>query len=240
LLVNSNDVKGNICIFYRNNPTNEVSFGASAARVLNCQNSGAAGIIEIVGTNQFPFNINSTAVTVPFAYLTYGDGTNIVAYCTQTSNSPVVATFGGGDQVQTLGQYIGGRGAGTPTTFGVYAPQAGVYPMRLLFEQGGGDASVEWWTEDSFGRRALVNESSPTNGVVALKAYRARTVSGGAPHISSIVKSGANVNITWTGVGELHQAGSVTGPYFRTPGIQNNPQSLPATNTDVYFRVRQY
>jgi len=122
----------------------------------------------------------------------------------------------------------------------MYAPQAGLYPMRMIFEQGGGDASVEWWTEDSLGRRALVNESSPTNGAVAVKAYRARTVSGGVPTINSIVRSGGNATITWTGVGELQQAGTVTGPYFRTPGIQNNPQTLPATNPAVYFRVRQY
>lgn len=43
-----------------------------------------------------------------------------------------------------LGQFEGGRGA-SDSTFGFFVEQDGLYPFRLMWEQGGGGASVEWW-----------------------------------------------------------------------------------------------
>jgi len=36
-------------------------------------------------------------------------------------------------------------------------PEAGIYPLRLLWYEGGGGANVEWWTQDSDGVRHLIN-----------------------------------------------------------------------------------
>lgn len=66
-----------------------------------------------------------------------------------------------------LGSFNGGRGA-ADTLFRIYAPTAGVYPIRLSWWEGGGGANIEFFSMDSTGRRHLVNDRSNPQ---ALKAY---------------------------------------------------------------------
>jgi hypothetical protein len=47
-----------------------------------------------------------------------------------------------------LGEYDGGRGA-SDTVFQFTVTKAGVYPFRLIYEQGGGGYSVDWYTADN-------------------------------------------------------------------------------------------
>ena len=75
---------------------------------------------------------------------------------------------------QVAGQFSGGRGA-ADTAFVVYIEEAGVYPVRTVWEEGGGGANIEFKTEKADGTRALVNDTA--NGGV--KAYRA--ITSGAP-----------------------------------------------------------
>ena len=67
-----------------------------------------------------------------------------------------------------LGFFNGGRGA-ADTIFGFAVPAAGVYPMRLLWYEGGGGANVEWFTVGSDGSKTLVNAEG------GIKAYRSRS-----------------------------------------------------------------
>ena len=46
-----------------------------------------------------------------------------------------------------LGNFYGGRGS-SDTTFNFIAPVDGLYPFRLLYEEGGGGANCEWWIQD--------------------------------------------------------------------------------------------
>ncbi|HTH47483.1 MAG TPA: PA14 domain-containing protein, partial [Candidatus Limnocylindria bacterium] len=60
-----------------------------------------------------------------------------------------------------LGQYnnTGGRGAGVPgTLFTFVVQQAGVYPARLIWENGGGGSSLEWFSVKTNGSYVLVND----------------------------------------------------------------------------------
>jgi hypothetical protein len=78
------------------------------------------------------------------------------------------------------GEYSGGRGS-ADTIFTVVAQEAGVYPFRTVYENGGGDADVEWFTVKSDGTKVLVNDT--VNG--GLTAYRATTTPID-PYIKSI------------------------------------------------------
>ena len=44
----------------------------------------------------------------------------------------------------------------------VNVAQAGIYPLSLVWENGGGDANCEWFTIDSAGVKQLINDSSST------------------------------------------------------------------------------
>jgi hypothetical protein len=72
---------------------------------------------------------------------------------------------------QVLGSFDGGRGD-APTEFYFQATKAGVYLFRLLWFEGNGGASVEWFTVNANGTSALVGGQQTGS----LKAYRRRTV----------------------------------------------------------------
>ncbi len=68
-----------------------------------------------------------------------------------------------------LGQFDGGRGA-SDTMYTFVIPQAGLYPMRTIWFEGGGGANLEWFSEDiTTGSRALLNDPTAAG---ALKAYQ--------------------------------------------------------------------
>ncbi|RME95556.1 MAG: hypothetical protein D6766_03010 [Verrucomicrobia bacterium] len=76
-----------------------------------------------------------------------------------------------------LGEFDGGRGA-ADTLFNVLVPEAGVYPVRLLWFEGTGGASVEFFSVVD-GEKIPINANDPR----AIKAYRAGDV---RPYISRI------------------------------------------------------
>ena len=83
-------------------------------------------------------------------------------------------------QAVTFGQYDPGRGA-ADTTFSFVISKAGIYAARLLYENGSGDANVEWYRVQGT-NAVLINDT--TNG--GIKAYQAITDEAGA-YASSVV-----------------------------------------------------
>lgn len=138
---------------------------------------------------------------------------------------------------QVLGLWNAGRGASDSEIF-FQVEQAGVYLFRLLWFEGGGGASVEWFTVSSQGNRALVNGTQPG----ALKSYRRRTVaeptlpSGGPPTLG-LQRDGAVIRVQYTGT--LESAPSVNGPFTPVAGA-TSPFTLPVgTGAEGYYRAKQ-
>jgi hypothetical protein len=74
---------------------------------------------------------------------------------------------------QVLGEYDGGRGS-SDSLFYIAVTNAGIYPVRLIWENGNGElpgngANLEWFMVDTNGVKILVNDPSSTNdtGVTA-------------------------------------------------------------------------
>ena len=67
-----------------------------------------------------------------------------------------------------LGQFDGGRGA-SDTVFIFNVEEAGVYPFRLLWFEGGGGANVEWFTVSPEGCRALVGDDQADGAVLSFQ-----------------------------------------------------------------------
>lgn len=89
------------------------------------------------------------------------------------SDDGFVAWTGHVDDVlrrQRAGEFNGGRGA-NDTEFRVFAEVTGVFPFRLLWEEGGGGASIEWKVVRPDSSRVLVNDTA--NG--GARAFRAIT-----------------------------------------------------------------
>lgn len=80
-----------------------------------------------------------------------------------------------------LGEYDGGRGT-SDTTYSFTVTEAGVYPFRTTYEQGGGGAAVEWFSVKADGTKVLLNDTA--NG--GIKAYRAAVAAPTPIHIVSV------------------------------------------------------
>jgi len=95
-----------------------------------------------------------------------------------------VTSFSGDPRVRfstTLGQFDGGRGVAN-TDFTFVVEKAGIYPFRMIFEEGGGDSAVEWYSVTTDNVRHLINDA---NDARALKAYR--PVAGATPaYVASV------------------------------------------------------
>jgi len=79
-----------------------------------------------------------------------------------------------------LGQFDAGRGA-ADTIFTVVVEEAGVYPFRTVWFEGGGGANVEWFSVKADGTKVLINDTA--NG--GLKAYRA-AITPQAPYVTKL------------------------------------------------------
>jgi hypothetical protein len=111
--------------------------------------------------------------------------------------SPAVSVNDPGNSI-TLGEFNGGRGA-TDSIFDFFVTQDGLYPFRLMWEQGQGGASVEWWEVN------LNTTGAPRVAINANAAGIAGAGGGGPPAFTppctaktlSVSLSGTNLVVTW-------------------------------------------
>lgn len=142
----------------------------------------------------------------------------------------------------TVGVFDGGRGA-ADTLFDFNVQQAGIYPMRLIWENGGGDCNVEWFSVDiASGTKYLVNDTSKA---AAVKAYRAAAGAAQKPVFNAPTITAGTVTITWTGTGTLQQAGTLTGQAIDWSDVSPQPAGNSFTVTPgtaaggKYYRIKQ-
>ena len=141
------------------------------------------------------------------------------------TNGTITATIGR-DSHLMIGQADYGKGIDHQDRAFV-VPQAGVYPMHLTYEEGGGGTGLEWSSvSPTTGTRILINDTG-TPG--ALLAFQARTPV--TPTIS-ISQVGGNTVINF--VGTLLSSPNVTGPYTRVPGAMT-PYTVPTGLAPTQF-----
>jgi len=143
----------------------------------------------------------------------------------------------------TLGVFDGGRGAGD-TVFDFAVAEDGLYPIRLVYEEGGGDANVEWWSipdvsTDDPATATLAAINDPANAT-ALKAFQPPSIPPAAqPQITSATLAAGRITIQWNNGGTLEYATSLNSPITWTPtGNSSGTFSEPAAGTKFY-RVKR-
>ena len=87
------------------------------------------------------------------------------------------------------GEFNGGRGA-ADSIFNILAEADGLYPVRLLWYEGGGGANVEFFSVSKSGAKILIND--PDNAD-AIKSYR---TADSAPYISRVAPTGGELSQT--------------------------------------------
>lgn len=145
------------------------------------------------------------------------------------THSNLTASIGASQKI-ILGSADFGKGT-DERDFGFFVPQAGVYPLTMVYYQGGGGAAVEWTQIQSDGTRILVNDGTNPNSLPAFRAVK--TVVGG-PHTISVGKSGSSVVITYTGT--LFSSPTVNGTYTAVSGA-SSPYTVPSTTGAAFYRA---
>lgn len=139
----------------------------------------------------------------------------------------------GQDTNLRLGEFNNnGRGA-TDSLFGFFVPEAGVYPLRCSYMNGGGGGNVEWFSVTTGGEKILLNDGANAN---ALKAYRARTASPVVTPTLSVRVEGTDIVITYTGT--LQSSDTVNAGYADVAGSSPLRIPLGSTAAQKFYRAR--
>jgi hypothetical protein len=126
----------------------------------------------------------------------------------------------------TIGTFDGNGRAQADTFFEFSVPAAGLYPFRLVFEQGTGGWGLEWFIQ------SMIDSSyTLVNGSDEIKAFVPST----APRLN-IARNAANVTVSWTESGTLQQANEIAGPWTDSAS-QSNPQTFQPQGKR-FFRIR--
>lgn len=157
------------------------------------------------------------------------------------------------DQDIVLGSYEGIRGDQVPTEFEFLVYKDGVYAMRLVYYDGGGGASLEWYaiyddtvSPDNLDGRVLVN-GPDNNGVVRVPAFRNRTTGPVVPRPTLIVRQDQNdLVISWNSAltFQLEFSASLSAPVWQsvaaTPVVDGELHTvrLPIEGATGFFRLR--
>ncbi|GEM_PF-875245 len=106
--------------------------------------------------------------------------------------------------------------------------QAGLYPFRAIWTEGGGGANIELWSEDASGMKILLNDLAKAG---AIKSYRQRAAGFKVPPYLSGAKpapSEENVSTTPKIQLEITDDGTVLDPNSIKLSINDTAVSIPA------------
>jgi hypothetical protein len=134
-----------------------------------------------------------------------------------------------------LGIFDGPRGA-SDTLFDVLVTAPGLYPFQVIYFQGQGNSSEEFFsvTNLATGGKVLVNDRTNAS---AIRSWREVP-----PRITSIAKSGSNVVLNWAYGNppyQLQSKNSLTDPTWTNVGSSttNRTATVAILPGDSYFRV---
>jgi len=129
------------------------------------------------------------------------------------------------------------RGAGAQDIpFAFITPEAGLYPIRLVWYQGTGDGNLEFFTYGPNNTKIPVNDRTNPN---AVKAYY-KVISAAQIQITNVSIAGGMVTVTWTGGGTLYSTTSLNpGTTWTTTGASNGSYTTAVGTGNVFFRAQQ-
>jgi hypothetical protein len=134
-----------------------------------------------------------------------------------------------------LGAYEGEREP-SDTVFGFVVPQAGVYPMRLVYYQTRGGGSVRWFSVTPSGEQILINDPEHP---LALKAYRSTSSTQVPAARITTTRTATGITLTWSGGGALETSSTLAPNSWSTVQGATGSYTVSTTaGTRAFYRVR--
>lgn len=134
-----------------------------------------------------------------------------------------------------LGEFDAGRGA-SDTIFRFVVQEAGVYPIRTIWQEGGGGANIEIFSVKADGTKVLLNDMA--NG--GLRTYR----SGVAPSKPASFRLASRMNggkyeITWTEAGCVLQQSTDLKTWTDLSSATSPYQPASAATAATFYRLKK-
>ncbi len=133
-----------------------------------------------------------------------------------------------------LGQFDGGRGAGD-TIFKVVVQEAGIYPLRTIWQEGGGDANIELFTVNAEGTKVLLNDFL-NNGLLA---YRVGVAPDKGLSALSIQRTGVQIQILWNEPGAILEESNNLKDWTSLPAATSPHTATPGTKPILFYRLKK-
>lgn len=131
-------------------------------------------------------------------------------------------------------QFDAGKGC-SDIPFSFVVPQPGLYPIRLVYYNGGGGAALEYFSYDANGNKIPINDPNNPN---AIKAYFALG-SGQAPIITESSIAGGSITIKWSNGGTLEWADAVNATTWTSTGNSSGTFTETVGTGTRFYRVKQ-
>ncbi|MBX7106728.1 MAG: hypothetical protein K1X57_21820, partial [Gemmataceae bacterium] len=178
-------------------------------KIKRAQAAGAVAVLIVNNRSDYPILMggDDPSITVPSFMIPQNVGDTLKA------NLTGLRMRVGRETAPMLGEFNGNGRGSSDTIFTFIVPKAGVYPMRCLWQEGGGGANVEWFSVATDGTKVLLNDTASPK---ALKAFEKATVV--AKPTVSIAASGSNVTVTYSAGSTLQSAATVNGPWTDVTG----------------------
>ncbi len=218
-LLNAEAVKGKVVLVSRGTCT-------FLEKANNAYKAGAVAVLVYQNRSDPPIVLGGDANTIPIPVLMITQAKGLALKDAAGAKVRISS-----DPRQILGVYNNGRGA-TDTLFGIWVETPGVYPIRLIWQEGGGGANVEWFTVVN-GTRILVNDTASANGI---RAFQKATIA--AKPTVTIAASGANASVAYSSGSTLQSATTVAGPWTDVAGAAN-PYIVSPSQPAQFFRARR-
>jgi len=127
-------------------------------------------------------------------------------------------------------------GSTADTTFQFYVKDAGIYPVRVIWQEGGGGANLELFTVDADGNEVLLNDTA--NGGYA--AYRIGTAPNKPTTFSmAVTTTSGKVQITWTESGATLQQSSDLKTWTDVSGATSPYTPTISGTTAMFYRLKE-
>jgi hypothetical protein len=237
-LVNAEAINGKIALLRRGGG---ITFNDKISRA---RQAGAIAVIisnngtDAAAPGRLPIEMTGIGAennAIPAVMIMQSTGAAIESALAQ---GPVTVSLGR-DTIPTIGEVNAGRGT-AESVVGFQVNQAGLYPFRLVYFEGGGGATLEWYMIGPGNVRALINDSA--NPTVGLRAFRS------APPVEEPTELEFNqptlaegqITLTWEGTGTLEEATVIDGQWTPVdPQPSGGTYTTPTTGDAKYFRLVQ-
>ncbi|MFM8584483.1 MAG: PA domain-containing protein, partial [Planctomycetaceae bacterium] len=223
-------IAGNIAVIDR-------GVNTFSAKVGFAREAGAIGVVIVNNRDpdsadgKFPIVMGGALVDLPAVMISRPQGAALKASMAAGEATARIAP----DTTRYLGSFDGGRGA-SDSIFAFNVAQAGVYPLRLVWFEGGGGANLEWFSVTAAGDKVPLN--APGNPA-ALKAFRARAFVPPPPVDPTVAAAYDGTDVVITFQGKLQSSPTVDGPF--TDVTATSPLRVPAASAagNLFYRARR-